>query len=155
MEIRIANENDIIQIKNLLDRNFNEIMSEFHSKPILDKFMLHNTCESLSSQLLWKKVYVVEKNNRIIGTGAFVNFGSIENPKYCISNLYVLPEMHGKSIGRLIFDQLLNDAKLVGAKNFHVPSSINAIGFYKKMGFSIDEIQLENEDEITWMSLLV
>ena len=153
MEIRIAGVNDIDQIKLLLDRNFDEVMVKYHKRSVLDKYKSHNTIESLSSQLKWKTVYVVELDGEVIATGAFVNFGSAVAPKYSVSNLYVKPELHSMGIGLLLVEQLIKDAKNNNANTFHVPSSINAIGFYERMGFTIDEEQHEKEDEITWMTM--
>ena len=48
--------------------------------------------------------------------------------------------------------QLVNDAKETGALELHVPSSRNAVGFYEKMGFSVDNVQQDIQDEITWMT---
>ena len=155
MEIRKASANDIEQIKLLLDRNFDEVMSKSHSKSVLEKFKSHNSVESLLYQLGWKTVYVVEQYGEVIATGAFVNFGSADVPRYSISNLYIKPELHSMGIGRLLFNQLFQDAKDRNADTFHVPSSMNAIGFYEKMGFTVDEEQLEKDDEITWMTMRV
>jgi len=153
MEVRKASVNDIAQIKQILDRNFDEVMSNFHTKLVLEKFKSHNSIENLSSQLGWKTVYVVEQDGEVIATGAFANFGSADVPKYSISNLYVKPEFHSMGIGRLLFNQLFQDAIDNNADTFHVPSSLNAIGFYEKMGFTLDEEQLEKDDEITWMTI--
>jgi len=155
MKLRIANENDVEQIKFLLERNFDEIMSKYHSKPILDKFKSHNKYEDLLNQLNWKKIYVIEEDDEVIATGAFVNYGSKEKPKYSISNLYVKPEKHGKGIGKMLFNALCQDAKSNCADSFHVPSSRNAIGFYEKMGFTIDNEQPEKDNEATWMTMLL
>jgi len=119
----------------------------------MEKHKSHNSIESLQAQLGWKAVYVVEQDGDVIATGSFVNFGSAVVPKYSISNLYVKPELHSMGIGRLLFNRLFQDAKDNNAATFHVPSSMNAIGFYVKMGFTVDEEQLEYEDEITWMTM--
>lgn len=36
---------------------------------------------------------------------------------------------------------------------FHVPSSRSGFEFYRKMGFTKDDIQDEELDEITWMTM--
>jgi N-acetylglutamate synthase-like GNAT family acetyltransferase len=153
MEIRKAKKDDIEQIKIILDRNFDEIMSEYHSKAIIEKYKSYNTLESLSNQLTWKVVYVAELNGIVVGTGAFVDFGNADKHKYSVSNLYIIPEYHSQGIGTRIFNILLHDAKNVNASSFHVPSSRNAILFYEKCGFVIDEIQSDMEDEITWLTM--
>ncbi|GAB6155540.1 hypothetical protein JCM17380_42910 [Desulfosporosinus burensis] len=39
--------------------------------------------------------------------------------------------------------------------NLHVPSSRSGYEFYKNMGFAEDEIQSDQQDEITWMILKI
>ena len=155
MEIRCAHDIDVESIKIIIDRNFDEIISQYHSPEIVQKFKNHNSAENLRSQLLWKKVYVATMDGEIVGTGAFANFGTVDIPKYSISNLYVLPNLHGKKVGTMIVEALLIDAKEANACNFHVPSTKNAIQFYQKHGFAIDKFQPETEDEITWMTKML
>lgn len=152
MRIREATEEDIQDIQGLILRNIDEIMSKMHSKDVLEKIKMHTTIESLSSQLLWKKVYVVEDKDRIIATGALADFGTNNHPKYSVSNLFVLPELHLKGIGTLLIKQLIDDANEKNAFEIHVPSSRNGIEFYTKIGFEIDDEQPEIQDEITWMT---
>jgi len=153
MEIRRATKDDIENIKKIVDRNFDDIISKYHSQNIVNKYKEHNSIESLMSQLNWKKMYVMIDNGNLVGTGAFANFGTLDLAKYSISNLYVLPELHGKGIGTQLVNTLLSDAKDIKAKSFHVPSTRNAIPFYEKCGFAIDEIQIDKDDEITWMTM--
>ena len=152
MEIRSACDTDIEAIKSLIDRNFDETISQYHSPEIVQKFKSHNSLESLKSQLSWKKIYVATEGEKVVGTGAFANFGTIDMPKYSISNLYVLPNLHGKKIGTKIVEVLLSEAKKANARTFHVPSTKNAIPFYQKHGFEVDTLQTDVEDEITWMT---
>jgi len=153
MEIRKSTKNDIEQIKIILDRNFDEIMSRHHSKVVIEKYKSYNTLESLSNQLTWKAVYVAEQNCKVVGTGAFVDFGNADKHKYSVSNLYIMPEYQFKGIGTRIFNYLLHEARSIEADSLHVPSSKNAISFYEKYGFVIDEIQNDAEDEITWLTM--
>ena len=152
MEIRSARNTDIEAIKLVIDRNFDETMPQYHSPEVILKFKNHNSVESLKSQLAWKKIYVATEGELVVGTGAFANFGTVDTPKYSISNLYVLPNLHGKKIGTRIVEVLLLEAKKANAGAFHVPSSKNAVPFYQKHGSEIDAIQLDVEDEITWMT---
>jgi len=152
MEIRIACDTDIEAIKQIIDRNFDETIALHHSPEIVQKFKQHNSAESLKTQLLWKKIYVAAEGEKIVGTGAFANFGTAEAPKYSISNLYVLPEFHSMKIGTKIVEILLAEAEKVSARTFYVPSTRNAVRFYQSFGFEVDEIQTDTEDEITWMT---
>ena len=155
MEIRKADVKDIEQIKSLIDRSFDEIISQYHSGAIVNKFKTHNSSDNLRIQLNWKEVYVAVETETVLGTGALANFGTEELPKYSVSNLYVLPELHKGGIGTEILNILYTKAKETATKSLHVPSTKNSIDFYKKYGFIVDEIQLDTDDEITWMSMLL
>ncbi|MDR2505686.1 MAG: GNAT family N-acetyltransferase [Oscillospiraceae bacterium] len=153
MRLILANESHIFGIKCLLTRNFDEVLSKAHSPEIVKKFKEELSTENLTLQLSRKKVYVMVDDATVIGTGAFANFGTREQPKWSVSNLYVLPENHRQGIGKQLIERLIQDAQYESAKELHVPSSRNAVGFYQKMGFVIDSAQPDFADEITWMTL--
>lgn len=153
MIIRKMEESDIDSVYEIIQRNFDGIMSEYHSKDVVDKFKNNNNADSLRTQMQWKDIFVVEDENSVIATGALANFGSCDSPKFSISNFYIVPEHHQSGIGRKLFNHLLILAKSKNIDVLHVPSSRNAIGFYEKMGFIADDIQNDLEDEITWMTM--
>jgi ribosomal protein S18 acetylase RimI-like enzyme len=155
MIVRKIEEQDVESVSGLMARNFDEVMSHYHSKHIIEKFKSHNTPELVKTQMLWKEIFVVEDDGGVVATGALANFGDSENPKYSVSNFFVKPELHNRGIGSLLFGKLLETAKEKKAELLHVPSSRNAVGFYEKMGFVKDEIQNDIEDEITWMTMNV
>lgn len=155
MIVRKIVEQDVESVSGFIARNFDEIMSRYHSKHIIEKFKSHNTPEKVRTQMQWKEIFVVEEDNEIIAMGALVNFRDMENPKYSVSNFFVKPELHNRGIGKLLFLRILDTAKGKGAELLHVPSSRNAVAFYEKMGFVQDEIQNDMEDEITWMRMKV
>lgn len=155
MIVRKIEEHDIESVTRLMARNFDEVMSNYHSKHIIEKFKGHNTPELVKTQMLWKEIFVVENDGEIVATGALANFEDAENPRYSVSNFFVKPELHNRGVGRLLFRKLLEAAKEKKAGLLHVPSSRNAVGFYEKMGFVKDKIQNDAEDEITWMTIVI
>ena len=57
-----------------------------------------------------------------------------------IHKLYVLPEMHGHGVGGMIMNQLENYARLKAHKKLRLQvyvKNIDAIGFYRRLGFTI------------------
>ena len=53
-----------------------------------------------------------------------------------LSDLFVLPEEHGKGIGKALFNTAKKLCKLKQDKNYIlVNSSSNAVDFYRKLGF--------------------
>jgi len=153
MKIRLATENDVPEIKKLSDRCFDEVISKHHSPAVVEKDKQRNSIENLKEDLKWKVVYVADDNGKIVGTGAFADFGKEGKPKYSVSNFYVLPELHRKGIGTKIMNKLIEHAKEKRATSFHCPSARNAVPFYETFGFMVDAEQPEVEDEITWMTM--
>ncbi len=130
-------------------------MKKHHSEEVIEKFKSHNTIENLRQQMSWKDILVVEEDNEIVATGAIANFGSKQITRYSISNFFVKPELHRKGIGKALFNELKKIVVEKGAKILHVPSSRNAIEFYKGLGFKVDSLQPDVEEEITWMKMKI
>ncbi|RZL05186.1 MAG: GNAT family N-acetyltransferase, partial [Pedobacter sp.] len=60
---------------------------------------------------------------------------------YKLHKLYVLPEMHGKGIGKILMNEVLNQVKRLGGRALHlnVNKKNKAKTFYEKAGFEIKE----------------
>jgi ribosomal protein S18 acetylase RimI-like enzyme len=151
--IRLAEFDDAEAIAGIIARNFDEVIAKYHSPSVVEKFKSENSVHSVMRQMKWKDVFVAVTNNAIVGTGAFADFGTQNESKYSVSNLYVLPQCHRTGIGKALFECIKDDAAEHNAAQLHVPSTRNAIGFYEKMGFIIDGVQNDIADEITWMTL--
>ena len=50
-------------------------------------------------------------------------------------NIFVLPEYHGRGIGRAIIETLEKDEFFRRAKRIEIPASITATPFYRHMGY--------------------
>ncbi len=51
-----------------------------------------------------------------------------------LDHLWVLPEMHGRGIGRALFEHAIERAKSLGCALFEIEGDPNAEAFYKRMG---------------------
>ncbi|MFZ5967186.1 MAG: hypothetical protein ACOYVK_08420 [Bacillota bacterium] len=58
-------------------------------------------------------------------------------------------------MGKLLFNYILNIAKNKKINSLHVPSSRSGFEFYKGIGFIEDDIQTDELDEITWMTMKI
>ncbi|EKQ56855.1 MULTISPECIES: GNAT family N-acetyltransferase [unclassified Clostridium] len=155
MNIRKIKKEDINKVIDILNRNYDEVMIKTHSKDVLEKFKQHNTLSDWEIQMTWKEIFVAENEGEIIATGALADFGDNCSPKYCISNFFVHPQNHGKGVGKLLFSYILETSRDKKLSLLHVPSSRNGFEFYKRMGFVEDEVQNDEADEITWMTLKI
>ncbi|MDF2607086.1 MAG: N-acetylglutamate synthase [Bacillales bacterium] len=151
MEIREMCVEDIDKVIKILSDNYNNVMSKIHSKKILDEYKLYNTIDSWHNQLRWKTIFVVVEQNEVLGTCSIANFGSLETPKYCLSNFFITYKKHRKGLGKFLFSHLLNYAKSREISTLHTPSTRSGYEFYKKMGFV--EYKRDLDNEITWMRL--
>lgn len=50
-------------------------------------------------------------------------------------SIFVLPEFHGKGVGRKIINTLETDEFYVRASRIEIPASITATEFYRKFGY--------------------
>jgi len=156
MEVRKIRQEDIGKVVGIVNRNYDEVMVSFHTKEVIWKFKEHNTLENWQRQMTWKEIFVVEDAvNEIIATGALANFGDENRSKYCISNFFVCVERQKSGAGKLLLNHIVQLAKSKGIDTLHVPSSRSGFEFYGKMGFVKDEIQNDEIDEITWMTLKI
>lgn len=73
--------------------------------------------------------FVATENSQITGTC----FLDLKNNK--IKGLYVKPEFLGKKIGKQIMLKTEEEASKLGIKELELDASLNAIGFYKSIGY--------------------
>ncbi len=75
-------------------------------------------------------VYAAELDGRVVGLYALAGSGDEQE----IEHFWVLPECHGRGIGRELFDHAVVTARTNGATRIKVVSDPNAEEFYVKMG---------------------
>lgn len=71
----------------------------------------------------------------------FAGFSRDEGDAFQLHKLYVLPEAHGKGVGKLLINEVLNAARAEGAKylRLNVNRKNKAKSFYESAGFKIKE----------------
>ena len=70
-------------------------------------------------------MYVFELENQIVGVGAISSFWGSETESILLT-IFVLPELHGKGIGRIIIQALEQDEFFIRANRIEIPASITA-----------------------------
>ena len=123
MLIRRMKDQDVEAVVELALANYDGVMAEHHSAEIIAGFRADVTPPSFRDQMAWKQVFVAEEAGEVVATGT-----------------------------RLLA-HIAEVAKSTGADRLHVPSSRNAIGFYERAGFSVDNAQPDAAIEITWMTM--
>lgn len=81
------------------------------------------------------RLYLAYAGDRAAGCIALKRTDNV----YCeMKRLYVRPGCQGKGVGRLLIEQVIHDAKLIGYKHIRLdtfPFMDNAIRLYRKYGF--------------------
>jgi GNAT superfamily N-acetyltransferase len=96
---------------------------------------------ALTSQLIDGHIFIIaQEGGKDL---AFASYGVIEKDYRIVKlhKLYVLPEAHGKGLGKLLINEVRNKAVQLGAKGLrlNVNRYNKAKDFYEKAGFNIIE----------------
>ncbi|MEJ5993988.1 GNAT family N-acetyltransferase [Pedobacter sp. Du54] len=140
--LRRAKEEDIAIISDLAEQIWPQTYSAYISEEQL-RFMLdkmYNRGELLG-QLKSGHIFILaSENGKDVGFAGF-SVIDIENNGYKLHKLYVLPEMHGKGIGKILINEVVGFATREGGKTLqlNVNRNNNAKDFYLKAGFKIKE----------------
>lgn len=134
MIIRKFKDKDAEQISALIGRNFVEINSKDYPLEEMIKKSKEFSPDKVRNRAANGHMYVACEGDTIIGTGTISDFWG--NPTESILlTIFVLPEYHGRGIGRKIIDTLEKDEYFTRANRIEVCASITATGFYKKCGY--------------------
>ncbi len=140
--LRKAKEEDISIISNLAEQiwpqTYSAYISEAQLRFMLDK--MYNKGELLSQFQNGHVFLIASENGKDVGFAGFSIIDS-SNKAYKLHKLYVLPEMHGKGVGKILINEVVNLAVREGGKTLqlNVNRNNNAKDFYIKAGFNIKE----------------
>jgi len=140
--LRKAKQQDMEVISDLAERIWPHAYGEYISKEQL-RYMLdlmYNKGELLSQLQQGYNFIIAEEDNNDVGF-ACSSLTDPETQTYKLHKLYVLPEMHGKGVGKILINEIRNIAVRNGGKflQLNVNRNNNAKDFYEKIGFKIKE----------------
>lgn len=91
-------------------------------------------------------MYVFCLDEKIVGVGSISSFWGSETESILLT-VFVLPEFHGKGIGRMIIRTLEQDELFIRAERVEIPASITAVDFYKKFGYGFKNNKKQLDEE--------
>ena len=146
IEVRRFKEEDAQEVRNLIVRNFLEVNSKDYGISAMEKLAKVYVVEKILNVASYAHMYVFEFDGKIIGTGSISSFWGSETESILLS-IFVLPEFHGKGVGRKIINTLETDEFYVRASRIEIPASITATEFYRKFGYDYKNgvKELDNE----------
>ncbi|RZL50448.1 MAG: GNAT family N-acetyltransferase [Pedobacter sp.] len=140
--LRKAKEQDMEVISDLAERIWPHAYSAYLSNEQL-RYMLdlmYNKGELLSQLQQGYNFIIAEDEKNDVGF-ACSSLTDPETQTYKLHKLYVLPEMHGKGVGKILINEIRNVAVRNGGKflQLNVNRNNKAKDFYEKIGFYIKE----------------
>ncbi|KYP14007.1 GNAT family N-acetyltransferase [Flavihumibacter sp. CACIAM 22H1] len=144
--IRSADEHDIPTIGYLA----HQIWPRVYSSIITDEQIAYMLTLMYSPDVLERQMkkegirfIMAEIDQQEVG---FASYGKQEAATWKLHKLYVLPEMHGKGIGRALLDMVEEEVRTHEGAHLvlNVNKQNNAVRFYTSMGFEIEtEVKLD------------
>ena len=140
--LRLATFADIPTIQEVAEItwpiSYREIISPEQIRYMLDLMYSQTKLKSAindSTQAFW----LAEEDGKVVGFCG-IEHGYPEAGITRIHKLYILPETQGSGLGKILMDQVEDQAKINGSGTLHlnVNKGNKAVGFYQKNGFSVD-----------------
>ncbi|MES2417528.1 MAG: GNAT family N-acetyltransferase [Bacteroidota bacterium] len=140
--LRKAKEEDLAIISDLAEKIWPQSYGNYISAEQL-RYMLnkmYNPGELLSQLREGHTFLIASEDEKDIGFSSYALVDP-ENQGYKLHKLYVLPEAHGKGVGKILINEVVNLATRKGGKSLalNVNRNNKAKDFYLKMGFNIKE----------------
>ena len=133
--IRRFAETDAERVQNIIHRGLREINGKDYPAELMEEYCNYFTLEKIKNQANSAHMYVAVSGDEIVGTGSIAPYWGSEKESILLT-IYVLPEMIGQGIGTAIINALEKDEYFLRANRIEIPSSITAVKFYKKMGYT-------------------
>ena len=139
-------DEDAETVSRLLARNFIEVNSKDYGIEPMEKLAAHHNAEWVRQIAGDSHMYVFEWKGQIVGVGSIAAFWGSETESILLT-VFVLPELHGKGIGRTIIRTLESDEFFIRAKRIEIPASVTATEFYRKFGYDYKDGIKEPDEE--------
>lgn len=140
--LRKAKEDDIQIVADLAAQIWPQTYGAYISKAQLAYMLnlMYNRGELLSQLQKGHTFLIASELEKDVGFAGF-SIVDTQSHSYKLHKLYVLPEMHGKGIGKILINEVVNLALREGGKTLELNVNRNnkAKDFYLKMGFRIKE----------------
>ncbi len=127
-------QEDAKKVCQLVKRNFLEVNSKDYGLKAMERLASVYDAEKICSTAAFAHMYVFEWDGEIIGVGAISSYWGSKTESILLT-IFVVPEHHGKGIGRVIIHTLEQDELYTRASRVEIPASITGTEFYRKFGY--------------------
>ena len=140
-------------LSEIIIRNLMEINSKDYSIEEMKEHSLKFSADNIRDYSKTRVIFVALKNDQPVGTLSIKKDQYGKEDDYVFLTIFVLPELHGKGVGKMLMEKGEEYIRSVKGKKINIPSSITAHNFYYRMGFSyIDNLKKPNSDGVIMMT---
>lgn len=132
--IRRFQTDDADAISAMIRRNFVEVNIRDYPIEEMERLSGYYNSDKVAEIGGYAHLYVACLDGTIVGCGAVAVYNG-EQDESILLTFFVLPDFHGKGIGRAIIETLERDIYFSRAKRVEIHASITACDFYIKMGY--------------------
>lgn len=126
---------DAQEVQVVIHRGLREVNGKDYPAKLIEDFCSYFSIGKILSQADTAHTYVaVSEGGKILGTGTIAPYWNSETESILLT-IYVLPDFIGNGIGSAIVKALENDEFFLRARRIEIPSSVTAVGFYRKLGY--------------------
>ncbi|MDK6863250.1 GNAT family N-acetyltransferase [Nosocomiicoccus ampullae] len=136
LNIRKMLEADIPDVQYVAKKSWNATYQGIIPEDVQNSFLKVAYSDEMLKKRLYQIIFVAEHDEKIIG---FINLKETEQPNtYDLSAIYILPDYQGKRIGSRLIAHSIEPIKNFEKIFLEVEKdNINAVNFYRKLGFKI------------------
>lgn len=134
VEARRFEDEDAEGVHSLIIRNFKEVNIKDYGEKAIDELVKTHDVDWVRQVASFAHMYVFLHEDKIVGVGSISSFWGSKTESILLT-VFVLPEYHGKGIGRKIIQTLEQDGLFLRADRIEIPASITGAEFYRKLGY--------------------
>lgn len=143
MVIELIKEEDILQtVEMIKDACKNSQFALFYPQKYIDSGSDYNIIKSRSEKMHF---YVIKDNNKVIACGGIGPYWDSKTEAW-IFTVAVASSYQGKGYGRKIIETLEKDDYAKRSKRIEIHAAMNAIPFYRKLGYDFKNGDLCYQD---------
>jgi GNAT superfamily N-acetyltransferase len=148
IRIRRFSRSDLTAVKELIDSTIDICYSADYPKEAVQYFKQYHCEENILKGEEKGWTIVLEKNNRILGTGTIINDH--------ILRVFVNPKFQKQGLGKLIMNKLEDKAISSGVNKVKLDASLPSKTFYDSLGYKTREktyVKLENNKKLRYYKM--
>jgi len=127
-DIRPAQAGDAAGISRVIIRALRETNAKDYTPDIIARVELSFSPAAVERLIDQREVFVAEMDNRVVGTASLDG--------QALRTMFVLPEVQGRGIGRLLVQRIERVARERQLAILTVPATVTAESFYARLGFT-------------------